>query len=125
MSQSALLFDGSEERHQRSGQTPPGVRSIFFSRAILLCFAYFVLLAIATIGVQNFLPAILLILHGFPLSVGSSALTAFLLGSSAGTIAGALMADQTRRHNSILRWASGFPREPSPSSDISTWRDRS
>jgi predicted MFS family arabinose efflux permease len=102
MSQSALLLDGSEEPHRGSRQAPLRVRSIFLSPAILLCFAYFVLLAVATIGVQNFLPAILLILHGFPLSVGSTALTAFLLGSSAGTIAGALMADRTRRHNSII-----------------------
>ena len=108
MSQSALLVDGSEERHQSSGHASLGVRSIFVSPAILLCFAYFVLLAIATIGVQNFLPAILLILHGFPLAVGSSALTAFLLGSSAGTIAGALIADQTRRFNSIIAVGLGL-----------------
>jgi predicted MFS family arabinose efflux permease len=108
MSQSALLLDGSEGRHRGSRQAPLGLRSIFLSPAILLCFAYFVLLAITTIGLQNFLPAILLILHGFPLSVGSSALTAFLLGSSAGTIAGALMADQTRRHNSIIAAGLGL-----------------
>ena len=66
------------------------------------------MLAIATIGVQNFLPAILLILHGFPLTFGSSALTAFLLGSSAGTIAGALMADHTRRHNAIIACGLGL-----------------
>jgi MFS family permease len=65
-------------------------------------------LAIATIGVQNFLPAILLILHDFTLSIGSSALTAFLLGSSAGTVAGALIADQTRRHNSIIAAGLGL-----------------
>ena len=38
MSQSALLFDGSEERHQRSGQASLGVRSIFFYRR-RSCFA--------------------------------------------------------------------------------------
>jgi MFS transporter, FSR family, fosmidomycin resistance protein len=108
MTQSALLLDGSEERHRDSKQPLPGLGSIFFSPAIMLCFVYFVLLAIATIGVQNFLPAILLILHSFPLSVGSSALTAFLLGSSAGTIAGALMADRTRRHNTIIAGGLGL-----------------
>jgi predicted MFS family arabinose efflux permease len=102
MSQSALLSDGREERHHHSSQASLSLRSILLSPAILLCLAYFILLAIATIGVQNFLPAILLILHEFPLTFGSSALTAFLLGSSAGTIAGALMADHTRRHNSII-----------------------
>jgi MFS family permease len=102
MSQSALLPDGSEERHRRSGEAPLSLRAIFLSPAILLCFVYFVLLALATIGVQNFLPAILLILHDFPLTVGGSALTGFLLGSSAGTVAGALIADQARRHNSII-----------------------
>ena len=108
MTQSAMLLDGSEERHQRSGQASIGMRSIFLTPAILLCLAYFILLAIATIGVQNFLPAILLLLHGFPLTFGSSALTAFLLGSSAGTIAGALVADQTPRHNSIIAIGLGL-----------------
>jgi MFS transporter, FSR family, fosmidomycin resistance protein len=108
MSQSALLSDGSEDRHRHSNRSLLGLRSIFLSPAILLCLLYFILLAIATIGVQNFLPAILLILHGFPLTFGSSALTAFLLGSSAGTIAGALMADRTRRHNSIIAGGLGL-----------------
>ena len=108
MSQSALLSDGKDKTHNSSGQEPLAVRSIFLSPVILLCFAYFIFLAIAMIGVQNFLPAILLILHDFPLTVGSSALTAFLLGSSAGTVAGALMADQTQRHNSIIAGGLGL-----------------
>jgi MFS family permease len=107
-SQSALLSDGSEERHRRQADATPDVRSLFLSPAILLCFVYFTLLAIGTIGLQNFLPAVLLILHNFPLSVGSSALTAFLLSSSAGTIAGAVVADRTRRHNSIIAGGLGL-----------------
>jgi MFS transporter, FSR family, fosmidomycin resistance protein len=108
MSQATLLSDGNEDRHQHPNQPAFGLRSMFLSPAILLCLAYFILLAIATIGVQNFLPAILLILHGFPLTFGSSALTTFLFGSSAGTIAGALMADRTRRHNSIIAVGLGL-----------------
>lgn len=108
MSQSELLLDGNDRPLNNSGQAATGVRSVFLSPAILLCFAYFILLAIAMIGVQNFLPAVLLILHNFPLTFGSSALTAFLLGSSAGTVAGALMADQTQRHNGIIAGGLGL-----------------
>jgi MFS family permease len=108
MSQSALLLDERDRPHLHSGQAAIGLGAIFLSPPILLCLLYFILLAIATIGVQNFLPAILLILHDFPLTFGSSALTTFLLGSSAGTIAGAFAADQTRRHNAIIAGGLGL-----------------
>jgi FSR family fosmidomycin resistance protein-like MFS transporter len=109
MSQAALLDDGIADRRKHGhAHAPPGLRAIFLSPAILFCFAYFVLLAIATIGVQNFMPAILFILHGLPLTTGSGALTVFLFGSSAGTIVGALLADRTGSHYQIVAGGLAF-----------------
>ncbi len=73
-----------------------------FSAPILLCFAYFVLIAAALIGVQNFLPTILESLHRTPLELGATILTGFLLGASAGVIAGGILADRWQRHGTVI-----------------------
>jgi MFS family permease len=102
MSQASQLYDGLAERRERRKTHPPiELRAILLSPAIVLCFVYFVLLAIFTIGIQNFLPAILIV-DGFTLALGTTALTAFLFASSGGTIAGAILADRTPRHDTIV-----------------------
>ena len=73
-----------------------------FSAPIMLCFAYFVLIAAALIGVQNFLPATLESLHRTPLELGATVLTGFLLGASAGVIAGGILADRWQRHGTVI-----------------------
>ncbi|MCB1500787.1 MAG: MFS transporter [Bauldia sp.] len=102
LTQSSQLEDGLSERRERRRTAPPiPLRAILLSPAILLCFLYFVLLAIFQVGVQNFLPTILVI-DGFSLSLGTSALTAFLFASSGGTIFGAIFADRTAHHDTIV-----------------------
>ena len=73
-----------------------------FSRPIVLCFAYFFLLALALIGIQNFLPATLLALHGTELVTANAALTGFLLGASAGVLLGGVLADRSPRHGLVV-----------------------
>ncbi len=95
LTQADQLDDGLHERRARHKANPPtGVMAIILSPPILLCFGYFVLLAIFQVGVQNFLPTILIV-DGFTLALGTTALTAFLLASSGGTIIGAVLADRT------------------------------
>jgi MFS transporter, FSR family, fosmidomycin resistance protein len=102
ITQSSQLEDGLSERREHRRTTPPiALRAILLSPAILLCFLYFVLLAIFQVGVQNFLPTILII-DGFSLSLGTSALTAFLFAASGGTIFGAIFADRTGHHDTIV-----------------------
>ncbi|HET7717456.1 MAG TPA: MFS transporter [Bauldia sp.] len=102
LTQSSLLDDGLVERRLRRKSNPPTkLRAILLSPAIVLCFAYFVLLAVFQIGVQNFMPTILIV-DGFTLSLGISALTAFLFASSGGTILGAVLADRTPHHDWIV-----------------------
>ena len=94
LTQSAQLHDGvSDRRAHRQANPPAALSTILLSPAILLCFAYFVLLAIFQVGVQNFLPTILIV-DGFSLALGTTALTAFLFASSGGTIIGAVLADR-------------------------------
>jgi MFS family permease len=101
-SQSAALDDRRNEHRRALAKTRSLLRPILLSPAILLCFAFFLMVSITSIVLQNFLPAILSLLNNFSLSVGGSALTAFLFGSSAGTIVGAVMADRTGRHHGIV-----------------------
>ena len=102
MTQASQLDDGlAERRERRKTHAPMELRAILLSPAIVLCFVYFVLLAIFMVGVQNFLPTILIV-DGFTLSLGTSALTAFLFASSGGTILGAILADRTAHHDWIV-----------------------
>lgn len=94
LTQSAQLHDGvSDRRAHRAANPPTPLGAILGSPAILLCFAYFVLLAVFQVGVQNFLPTILVV-DGFTLALGTTALTGFLFASSGGTIIGAVLADR-------------------------------
>jgi predicted MFS family arabinose efflux permease len=100
----ALIAQGRDllryEAAKRSGAAEALLPLI--SRPVLLCFGYFLMLAIALIAVQTFLPPLLEQLHGTPLELASVALTAFLLGNSAGILAGSLLADRTSRHDAVV-----------------------
>jgi MFS transporter, FSR family, fosmidomycin resistance protein len=72
--------------------------------AILLCFSYFAMLAMALTGFQSFLPAALNTAHGTPLAIAGWALTGYLLGGAAGILFGGWLADHSRRHERILAY---------------------
>jgi MFS family permease len=101
VSQASYLEDGRERRRAAAGTAMPSgnIAAALFSLPVLLCFAYFILLAIAQIGMQNFLPAILDSLDGTTLATAGAALTGFLLGSSAGTATGMMFADRSVRQH--------------------------
>ena len=65
----------------RQGFTP------LLSAPVLLCFAFFVLLSGATIGLQSFFPALMDQLYGLPIAEGAPLLSVFLFGASGGVTA--------------------------------------
>ena len=69
--------------------------------AIVLCFFYFVAQTTASVGLQNFLPSALNAGFAVPLGLATSAVTAYLLGSTAGIAAGGYFATRTARHDRI------------------------
>jgi MFS family permease len=81
--------------------TLAGSLALFRQAAILMCFAYFCINTIATLGLQAFAPTVLNAAFAIPLAVGASALTAFLLGSTAGIVAGGVFASRSERHDRI------------------------
>ncbi len=68
---------------------------------VLMCFLYFLLLAAALIGVQNFGVAGLVSLYDAPVALASSALTAFLVGGAAGILTGGYVAGRSKRHDLV------------------------
>ena len=69
---------------------------------IVLCFVFFCLLAMSLMALQSFLPLALNVVHGVPLVVATTTLTAFMLGSAAGTVLGGILADRRSEHQRII-----------------------
>ncbi|HTS22803.1 MAG TPA: MFS transporter [Casimicrobiaceae bacterium] len=80
--------------------------TLFRQRAILLCFMYFAVVTLATIGIQTFSGTALNAAYGVPMALATSALTAYLLGSTAGILTGGFLAARTGRHDRVA--ASGL-----------------
>ena len=78
------------------------------STSVWLCFAFF-FFATASFGIlQNFAPAILGNVYGMSLVVATGSLTAYLLGSAAGTITGGFLASRNERNERLIAIALGF-----------------
>ena len=74
---------------------------LLFALPIVMCFAYFTLLAISMVGLQTFeIPATML-LYGVSNVLATTALTAFLIGGSVGVLAGGVIADRTSHHHRV------------------------
>ena len=81
--------------------TLSGSIELFRQKPILLCFAYFCVLTVATIGIQTFAGTGLNAAYDIPLAIATSAITAYLLGNTAGILAGGFLAARTTRHDRV------------------------
>ena len=70
---------------------------------VLLCFAFFIFLSGATIGLQSFFPALMNQLYGLPVAEGAPLLSVFLFGASGGVLLGGFMAERAgSRHQLVI-----------------------
>jgi MFS family permease len=74
---------------------------LFRQRSILLCFLYFCILTLATIGIQTFAGTALNAAYGITMALATSALSAYLLGGTGGILAGGFLAAQTAHHHRV------------------------
>jgi len=82
-------------------QTLKGSIVLFVQAPIVLCFLYFVFYTIGGIGLQTFIPTVLASGFDVGLALATSALTAYLLGGTAGILAGGFLAGRTARHDRV------------------------
>jgi MFS family permease len=83
------------------GHSLRGSLHLFAQPAILLCFAYFIFQTIAGMGVQTLGALALNVTFAVPMAAAASAVTAYLLGSTAGILAGGFLAARSTRHDRI------------------------
>jgi FSR family fosmidomycin resistance protein-like MFS transporter len=97
---------GAPDRAKGTRHAAAGPRSaplqLLMAPSILICFAYFAMLAMALTGFQSFLPAALNTAHGTSLAAAGWALSGYLIGGAAGILFGGWLADHSRRHERIL-----------------------
>lgn len=87
----------------------PGKRGslgLLLSAPMLLLFVYMMMSAISTSGLNGFTVTALVKLHGADLVTANAALTALLIASAVGVLAGGVLADRVRRHDLII--SAGF-----------------
>jgi MFS family permease len=92
-------------RSDTAGASPEGWR-LLLSPPILLNLVFFVMLSFCTGGLNNYLVVGLGALHATPLAVANTALTALLIMSAVGVLAGGVLAGRTMRHGLVA--ASGL-----------------
>jgi MFS family permease len=107
----ALVLVHRELLETPTHRTPEGVGTgtalaghlkVFTALPILLCFAFFALQSISFVALQGFMPLALTELHDLPMVMATASVTAFMLGSAAGTMAGGVLADRSGRHQRII-----------------------
>lgn len=74
-------------------------------KVVWMCFAFFVISAIALAGVQTFASTSLVSLYGMSLAWATSAYTCFMLASAAGMLYGGFLGAGSRHHDRIIMLA--------------------
>ncbi len=75
--------------------------SLFLQGAILLCFAYFVLIAINTVGIQQMAVPAWTHMFGVSESYAAFCLIVLMVAAAAGMLLGGVFADRVRRHDLV------------------------
>lgn len=91
----------SQQTQAGTHHTLRGSIALFRQPSILLCFAFFAVLTLATVAMQTFLPSALNAAFGVPIAIATSAVTTYLLGGTAGIVAGGFLAARFARHDIV------------------------
>lgn len=74
---------------------------LFLQASILLCFAYFALIAVNTVGIQQMAVPAWMEMFGVAERYAALCLIVFMVGSAAGMLAGGFFADNVKRHDLV------------------------
>ncbi|MFN0039510.1 MAG: MFS transporter, partial [Burkholderiales bacterium] len=100
------LLDPRDVRESLSGPTraagPAGILGFMKARGVWMCFIFFLISSISFGGIQSFAPAALRELYGVTLVLATGCITAYMLGSAGGIIAGGFLAARTVHHERVI-----------------------
>lgn len=89
-----------EVRAAAAEGTRPGL-GLFLQTSILLCFAYFALIAVNTVGIQQMAVPAWVEMFGMTERHAALCLIVFMVGSAVGMLAGGFFADSMKRHDLV------------------------
>ncbi|MBT5050460.1 MAG: MFS transporter [Rhodospirillaceae bacterium] len=98
---SAFFFESRPRKPPKQTDSVRTGIALLFKPAILGFFVFFVLFAMATIGLHQFTPLALVQDQALSLVAANAAIFAFLIGSPAGILAGGVVADRMGHHLEI------------------------
>jgi MFS family permease len=70
--------------------------------AVWMCFAFFLISALSFGGIQSFAPSALRDLYAVPFTFATGCITAYMLASAAGLVAGGFIASRTVSHDRVI-----------------------
>lgn len=90
--------------HREKAHDTAGGHALTFLRlpAVWMCFGFFFITAIALGGIQSFGPAALKDLYEAPIALATGSITAYMLASTVGMIAGGFLAARLTHHDRII-----------------------
>ncbi|MDB5410648.1 MAG: hypothetical protein JWL84_5560 [Rhodospirillales bacterium] len=97
----SLTYALTHAAQAHPSEKKPGFLAAFGSPIVLLAFAYFAMTAFAGTGIQTFSVTAFTEGYGLPLRVATWGLTAYLIGSTCGMLAGGFLADRTENHHRV------------------------
>ncbi|MCO6418777.1 MFS transporter [Siccirubricoccus sp. KC 17139] len=100
LAQSGVLKDQAKPARKEEGAASG--RALLLSRPMLLFFAFFLLSSVAGSGIQSWLVTVLGQLWGTPVLAASTALTAYMAGTTGGNLIGGWIADKSKRNLFVL-----------------------
>ncbi len=105
------LLDPSEVAASVAQQTHTHsqVSALSFLRlpAVWMCFAFFLISALSFGGIQSFAPSALRDLYHVPFTFATGCITAYMLASAGGLVAGGFIATRTLNHDRVIAVAFG------------------
>jgi len=90
-----------EVRHAAAAVDAKSTLTVFTQLPILICLVYFVLLAINTVGIQQFAVPAWMKMFGTTETYAALCLIVFVVGSATGMLVGGFFADRVRRHDLV------------------------
>jgi MFS family permease len=100
------LPDASAADHKVDGVQAP--KQSIITPAIIMLTVFFMLLGLSNAGISNFGVVALMSGYGASFAAANMALTAFLLASAVGVLAGGVLADRTQRHGQVAAACFGI-----------------